>query len=154
MTRRRGGADETPRARQQQQQQQQQQHQHQQQQQRPMQPLQPQPQSPWPQEGPIELAGDLCLVKRVLSNSAFGYPANVLVGASVLTVLHPEDHLNVVQTARALLASTVPQGVISGKVRIFFRGASGEPELAPAEMSLTAFKSPMQEMPATLLMSA
>jgi len=106
----------------------------------------------WPQEGPIELAGDMCLVKRVLSPSAFGCPSNELIGVSVLALLHPDDQLAFLQTARALLGGA-RSGVVSGTMRMFFRDARGKPELATVEMSLAVLRTPMQDVPATLLMS-
>ena len=47
------------------------------------------------------------------------------------------------------------QGVVSGKFfRMFYRSPTGQTELAAVEMSLTALRTPMQDAPATLLMSA
>ena len=56
------------------------------------------------------------------------------------------------QTARALLGGA-RNGVVSGKMRMFFRDARGKPEVATVEMSLAVLRTPMQDMPATLLMS-
>ena len=54
--------------------------------------------------------GDRFVVTRLLGRTAFGYEPPELVGASVMSILHPSDHQPFMQTAQALLAMAAGTG--------------------------------------------
>ena len=104
--------------------------------------------------------GDQFVVTRLLGRTAFGYDPPELVGASIMTILHPSDHQPFVQTAQALLAmaagapgeaATAPQ---AGRAlhRVFFkRSATAEVQV---DSIITAVRSTQPGVPPKLIMAS
>ena len=101
--------------------------------------------------------GDRFVVTRLLGRTAFGYELE-LVGASVMSILHPSDHQPFMQTAQALLAMAAvrarpvaPQAV-RALHRVFFkRSATTEVQV---DSIITAVRSSQEGVPPKLVMAS
>uniref|UniRef100_A0A7S0LQB7 PAS domain-containing protein n=1 Tax=Coccolithus braarudii TaxID=221442 RepID=A0A7S0LQB7_9EUKA len=91
----------------------------------------------------LELRSDL-VVLSVLSTTALGYQAHELVGQSMLSVLHPDEHSALMQTTQALLAMAAGGGGIgsSSAVRALhrarMRAPNGQIESVVIDSTITA----------------
>tara|TARA_B110001452_G_scaffold150564_1_gene125314 strand:+ start:91 stop:738 length:648 start_codon:yes stop_codon:yes gene_type:complete len=94
----------------------------------------------------IEVSGGLCIVQRVLCRTAFGYAPSELVGSSLLSILHPDDHQPFVQTAQALLAMASSstdqtqsrQHAVRALHRVLYRHAPDQSEPVSVDSIVTA----------------
>ena len=106
----------------------------------------------------IELC-DRLVVTRLLGQTAFGYEPPELVGASVMSIVHPSDHQPFMQTAQALLAmaagtgkaAAAPQAVRTLH-RVFFKhSATAEVQV---DSIITAVRSTQESVPPKLIMAS
>ena len=106
--------------------------------------------------------GDQFVVTRLLGRTAFGYDPPELVGASIMTILHPSDHQPFVQTAQALLAMAAGTGepgeaaaapqAVRALHRVFFRrSATAEVQV---DSIITAVRSTIEGVPPKLIMAS
>ena len=106
--------------------------------------------------------GDQFVVTRLLGRTAFGYDPPELVGASIMTILHPSDHQPFVQTAQALLAMAAGTGepgeaaaapqAVRALHRVFFkRSATAEVQV---DSIITAVRSTQEGVPPKLIMAS
>jgi hypothetical protein len=106
----------------------------------------------------IELC-DRLVVTRLLGQTAFGYESRELVGASVMSIVHPSDHQPFMQTVLALLAmaagtgkaAAAPQAVRTLH-RVFFKhSATAEVQV---DSIITAVRSTQEGVPPKLIMAS
>ena len=106
--------------------------------------------------------GDQFVVTRLLGRTAFGYEPVELVGASIMTILHPSDHQPFMQTAQALLAMAAGTGepgeaaaapqAVRALHRVFFkRSATAEVQV---DSIITAVRSTQVGVPPKLIMAS
>ena len=103
--------------------------------------------------------GDRFVVTRLLGRTAFGYEPPELVGASVMSILHPSDHQPFMQTAQALLAMAAGTGeaaaapqAVRALHRVFFkRSATTEVQV---DSIITAVRSSQEGVPPKLVMAS
>ena len=106
----------------------------------------------------IELC-DRFVITRLLGRTAFGYGPPELVGASVMSILHPSDHQPFMQTAQALLAMAAGTGeaaaapqAVRALHRVFFkRSATTEVQV---DSIITAVRSTQEGVPPKLIMAS
>ena len=103
--------------------------------------------------------GDRFVVTRLLGRTAFGYGPPELVGASVMSIVHPSDHQPFMQTMLALLAmaagtgkaAAAPQAVRTLH-RVFFKhSATAEVQV---DSIITAVRSTQESVPPKLIMAS
>ena len=103
--------------------------------------------------------GDRFVVTRLLGRTAFGYEPPELVGASIVSILHPSDHQPFMQTAQALLAMAAGTGeaaaapqAVRALHRVFFkRSATTEVQV---DSIITAVRSTQEGVPPKLVMAS
>jgi len=103
--------------------------------------------------------GDRFVITRLLGRTAFGYEPPELVGASVMSILHPSDHQPFMQTAQALLAMAAGTGeaaaapqAVRALHRVFFkRSATTEVQV---DSIITAVRSSQEGVPPKLVMAS
>ena len=103
--------------------------------------------------------GDRFVITRLLGRTAFGYEPPELVGASVMSILHPSDHQPFMQTAQALLAMAAGTGeaaaapqAVRALHRVFFkRSATTEVQV---DSIITAVRSTQEGVPPKLIMAS
>ena len=106
--------------------------------------------------------GDQFVVTRLLGRTAFGYEPAELVGASIMTILHPSDHQPFMQTAQALLAMAAGTGepgeaaaapqAVRALHRVFFkRSTTAEVQV---DSIITAVRSTQVGVPPKLIMAS
>ena len=103
--------------------------------------------------------GDRFVITRLFGRKAFGYEPPELVGASVMTILHPSDHQPFMQTAQALLAmaagtgkaAAAPQAVRTLHRVFFKRSATTEVQV---DSIITAVRSSQEGVPPKLVMAS
>ena len=103
--------------------------------------------------------GDRFVITRLLGRTAFGYEPSELVGASVMTILHPSDHQPFMQTAQALLAmaagtgeaAAAPQAVRTLH-RVFFKHSATAG--VQVDSIITAVRSTQEGVPPKLIMAS
>ena len=106
----------------------------------------------------IELC-DRLVVTRLLGQTAFGYEPPELVGASVMSIVHPSDHQPFMQTVLALLAmaagtgkaSAAPQAVRTLHRVFFKRSATAEVQV---DSIVTTVRSTQEGVPPKLIMAS
>ena len=103
--------------------------------------------------------GDRFVITRLLGRTAFGYEPPELVGASVMSIVHPSDHQPFMQTMLALLAmaagtgkaAAAPQAVRTLH-RVFFKhSATAEVQV---DSIITAVRSTQEGVPPKLIMAS
>ena len=103
--------------------------------------------------------GDRFVITRLLGRTAFGYEPPELVGASVMSIVHPSDHQPFMQTAQALLAMAAGTGeaaaapqAVRALHRVFFkRSATTEVQV---DSIITAVRSTQEGVPPKLIMAS
>jgi len=101
----------------------------------------------------VLLVGFDWTVEAAITAEPFGYSRQELVGGSLLRLLHPEEHLALVQTTQALVAATAgaesPRSSLRATHRVLLR-ENGAARAAVADSTISIIRG----TPARLLVSS